>query len=314
MKILVTGGAGFVGSHLCDKLIEGGNRVWCVDNFATGNRENVKHLVNLDNFVLIEADVSQPVENYLSHGEEFDQIYHLASPASPKDFERLAVEIYQVNVWGAHHLAQKAAKDGARFLFASTSEVYGNPLEHPQKEEYRGNVNIRGPRSCYDESKRMGETVQVVWAQKAEVDIRTVRIFNTYGPRMRRDDGRVIPSFISQAVAGKPVTVFGDGSQTRSYCYVDDLVAGLIRVMNEEAARDEVYNLGNDEELTILETAKKIIEVTGSDSEIVFGELPEDDPTRRRPDLGKIKAELAWEPVVQFGVGLEKTIDYFRKA
>lgn len=309
-RILVTGGAGFIGSHLCERLVEGGARVVAVDNFITGNKDNVKGLEGSDNFELIEADVSEPVETY-AKDLEVDEIYHMASPASPRGYQDNPVLTYKVNSFGTHYLAEYASKIGARLLFASTSEVYGDPKEHPQKESYWGNVHIRGPRSCYDVSKRFGEMVQTVWEREKGLDIRTVRIFNTYGPRMDPKDGRVFPNFITQALANEPITVHGRGEQTRSFCFVSDLVTGLITVMEGEKARGEAFNLGNPTEFTIREMAEKIREMAGSSSEIVNVERPEDDPQLRRPDISRIKAELGWEPTVDLDEGLGMTIEYF---
>ncbi len=310
-NVLVTGAAGFIGSFLCEELVKKGQRVIAVDNLITGSEENLKGLKDENKIVWIKADVSRPVDEYLN--ESVEEIYHLASPASPRGYQDKPVETYMVNSFGTHYLAEAAHKMGAKLLFASTSEVYGDPLEHPQKEEYWGNVNIRGIRSCYDVSKRFGEMVQTVWAREKGVDIRTVRIFNTYGPRMDPKDGRIFPNFITQALKGEPITVYGDGSQTRSFCFVSDLVAGMMAVMETDNARDEVYNLGNPQEETVLTTAKKIKAMTQSESKIVFEPLPQDDPSRRRPDIGKIKSEIGWEPNVDLETGLRETINYFRE-
>ncbi len=310
-KILVTGGAGFIGSHLCERLVEAGHRVICVDNMITGNRENVRGLEGNEKFEFVGGDVAEPVERYW-RGEQVEWIFHLASPASPRGYQDAPIETYKVNSFGTHYLAEYASKVGARMLFASTSEVYGDPLEHPQKEEYRGNVNIRGVRSCYDVSKRFGEMVQTVWARAKGLDMRTVRIFNTYGPRMDPEDGRVFPNFISQALGNKPMTVYGDGSQTRSFCFVDDLVEGLKMVMESKETAGEVYNLGNPDEYTVLAMAEKIKEMVGTEVEIVHEALPEDDPAKRRPDIEKITKAVGWRPQVGLDEGLEKTIEYFR--
>jgi dTDP-glucose 4,6-dehydratase/UDP-glucuronate decarboxylase len=312
-RILVTGGAGFIGSHLVDELIKDNHEVWVADDLITGNMANIDQLTGNPLFHFINADVSQPVDKYLPPELKVDQIYHMASPASPRGYQDNPVATYLVNSFGTHYLAEYAQKTGAKLLFASTSEVYGEPLEHPQKESYWGNVNIRGIRSCYDVSKRFGEMVQTVWARDKGLNIRTVRIFNTYGPRMDPKDGRIIPNFVTQAVANVPVTVYGDGSQTRSFCFVSDLVRGLRLVMDSDKAQGEVYNLGNPDERTVLDTAKMIIKMTGSKSEIVFVDRPDDDPSRRRPDTTKIRTELGWEPSVKFEDGLEKTIGFFRK-
>ena len=311
-NILVTGGSGFIGSHLCEKLIENGNKVVSVDNFITGNKSNIEDLLGNENFEFIEADVSKPVNSYLGDREDFEQIYHMASPASPRGYQDNPVATYMVNSFGMHYLAEYATKIGARLMFASTSEVYGDPKEHPQQEEYWGNVHIRGVRACYDVSKRCGEMVQTVWARSHGLDIRTIRIFNTYGPRMDPKDGRVMPNFLTQAIKGEPITVYGDGSQTRSFCYVDDLVRGFILVMESDAAKGEAYNLGNPDEYTMLELAELIKKVTNTSSEIVYKPLPEDDPTRRRPDTTKIETALGWKPSTDLLTGLEKTIEYFK--
>lgn len=310
--ILVTGGAGFVGSHLCEELIAGGSNVVCVDNFLTGNRRNVEKLMGNDKFELIEADVSVPVKEYLRDRSDVSQIFHLASPASPIGYQDNPFETYKVNSFGTHYLCDYADKVGAVMMFASTSEAYGDPLEHPQKESYWGNVHIRGVRACYDVSKRYGEMVQTVWRREKGLKIRTVRIFNTYGPRMDPNDGRVFPNFISQALRGEFITVHGDGSQTRSYCYVDDLVRGILMMMENEKCEGKVYNLGNPDEYTVLEMAEKIKSLTGSDSEIVFKEKRDDDPSRRRPDISLVSRELGWSPSVGVEEGLKKTIEYFK--
>ena len=311
--ILVTGGAGFIGSHLCDVLIEKkSTKLWVVDNLLTGSDENIKHLKNKDNFEFINADVSQPTSEYLPKDVTFDQIYHLASPASPRGYQDNPVSTYMVNSFGTHYLADLASKHQARFFFASTSEVYGDPKEHPQKESYWGNVHIRGVRACYDVSKRFGEMVQTVWHREKDLDTRTVRIFNTYGPRMDPKDGRVFPNFITQALKGDPITVYGDGSQTRSFCYVSDLVAGFLELMENEATANDAFNLGNTEEHTMIDMAKLIKKLTKSDSEIVFKPLPQDDPQIRRPDISKIQTVSDWTPKVSLEEGLMKTIEYFR--
>lgn len=312
-KILVTGAAGFIGSHLCEVLVEKGDQVVGVDNFITGNRENLAGLDGNQAFELRDADVSRPVSGYLDDGERFDQIYHLASPASPRGYQDNPIPTYEVNSFGTHYLAEYAQRASARFFFASTSEVYGDPKEHPQKESYWGNVHIRGARACYDVSKRFGEMVQTVWAREQGLDIRTVRIFNTYGPRMDPKDGRVFPNFISQALRGEPITVYGDGKQTRSFCYVSDLVDGFVKIMEAENTHGEAYNLGNPDEYDMLSMADLIRELTESESEIVFEPLPEDDPAIRRPDISKVVEAIEWEPTVGLEEGLAKTIEYFRE-
>lgn len=313
MKIsLVTGGAGFIGSHLCEKLVQAGRQVVAVDNFITGNRENLNGLTKNPAFTLIEADAANPPSTYLTKKLKVSEIFHLASPASPRGYQDAPVETYKVNSFGTHYLLEYARQTGAKFLFASTSEVYGDPLEHPQKESYWGNVHIRGVRACYDESKRFGEMALTVFQRLYHTDGRTARIFNTYGPRMDPRDGRVLPNFITQALANRPITVYGDGSQTRSFCYVSDMVGAILTLMDSEKARGEVYNVGNPVELTMLAMAEKVKTATGSRSEIVFTDLPEDDPSRRKPDITKIKNAIGWVPRVDLDEGLEKTIDYFR--
>jgi dTDP-glucose 4,6-dehydratase len=309
-KIMITGGAGFVGSHLVDRLIEYGAKVYVVDNLVTGRFENIAHHEGQEQFHFIEADVSKPTDSYMT--EAVEMIYHLASPASPADFEAIPVEIYSVNSFGTHYLCEYANTVGSRLLFASTSEAYGEPLEHPQREEYRGNVSTTGVRAPYDESKRLGETIVSTFARKYGLDTRIVRIFNTYGPRMLADDGRVIPTFIYQALKGESLTVHGNGSQTRSYCYVSDLVEYLLQLMVNEAARSEVVNIGNPEEYTVRQTAEMIIRLTGSQSEIIEVERPKDDPSRRQPNIEKAVRLTGFEPGVGVEEGLLKTIEHFR--
>lgn len=309
MKIIVTGGAGFLGSHLCDKLIEQGNEVICIDNLITGSEENIAHLKNNPNFEFINHDVIWG----LPEGVEAEQIYHLASPASPnkdssKSYMALPFETMRVNTQGTIKLCEAALNLGAKFLFASTSEVYGDPKEHPQKETYHGNVSTTGPRSCYDESKRFGETITSNFTRSKKLDARIIRIFNTYGPKMT-DDGRVVTEFIKASLENKPVPIFGDGTQTRSFCFVSDLIDGLILAM-EKGDKGEVYNLGNPDEFTILELAEKIKQITNSSSEIQFTQkLPEDDPQRRCPDISKAKQQLEWSPQVNLEEGLKLTIN-----
>lgn len=308
MKIIVTGGAGFLGSHLCDKLIESGHQVVAIDNLITGSEKNIAHLKDNPNFEFINQDVTEDLPDDLIA----DQIYHLASPASPnednpKSYHALPFETMQVNTVGTWKLAERATKLGAKFLFASTSEVYGNPLEHPQKESYLGNVSTIGPRSVYDESKRFGETITSSFIRSKDLDGRIVRIFNTYGPRMG-DDGRVILEFIEAATKDEPIPIFGDGSQTRSFCYCDDLIAGIILAMNSERTKGEVFNLGNPAEYTILELAEKIKQLTNSSSQLSNKDLPEDDPMQRCPDISYAKQVLNWEPKVDLETGLEKLI------
>lgn len=319
MKVIVTGGAGFLGSHLCDKLIEQGNQVICIDNLLTGSEENIKHLKNNSNFRFAEQDVTEinsEILRRLAPQNDIKQIYHLASPASPnrhnpKSYISFPFETMQVNTTGTWKLCEIASQVGAKFLFASTSEVYGDPLEHPQKETYRGNVSTTGPRSVYDESKRFGETVAAAFVRAGKLNATTVRIFNTYGPKMAQD-GRVIIEFVNSALQDKPFPVFGDGKQTRSFCFVSDMVDGIIAAM-EKGLKGEVYNLGNPDEFTILELAEMVKKLTGSASQVAFVEkMPEDDPTRRCPDITKAKKELGWEPKIQLEEGLKKLIDYLK--
>jgi nucleoside-diphosphate-sugar epimerase len=305
MNVLVTGGAGFIGSHLVESLIKN-NRVICVDNLSSGDCRNVEHLMSNPNFEFIEHDIKKP----LDLKEKIDQIYHLASRASPVDFEKYPIEILLTNSSGTCNMLDLARKNEAKFLFASTSEVYGDPKEHPQSEGYYGNVNCVGPRSCYDESKRFGESMVMAFHKEHDMDVRIARIFNTFGPKMRPNDGRVIPNFVTQALNNKPITVYGDGRQTRSFCYISDLVGGLIKLMNSKCSGP--INLGNPNEIRILDLAKLVKKLTGSKSEIVFKPLPKDDPVRRRPDIRKAKERLGWEPKIAFEEGLKKTIEWFR--
>jgi len=308
---LVTGGAGFIGSHLCDYLIGKGYKVICLDNLITGSKKNIEHLLNNPNFEFIKADVSQPITYNLL---PIRYLFHLASPASPVDYQNYPEETLLANSEGTLKMLKLALQSGAKILVASTSEVYGNPKEHPQKESYWGNVNSFGPRACYDESKRFGEAATYVYLNKYGIDARIIRIFNTYGPRMRKDDGRVISNFVNQAIKNEQVTIYGEGTQTRSFCFVSDMVAGIYQAMFAKAARGEVFNLGNPEEYSMSNLAKKIREMIGSKSEIVFKPLPPDDPTRRCPDIGKAKRILGWEPKISVDEGLQKTIEYYRAA
>ena len=305
MKALVTGGAGFLGSHLCDLLLEKGHEVVCVDNLITGNEQNIAH-INQDGFSYIRHDVSKPL--YLKG--KIDLIFHLASPASPIDYMELPIQTLKVGALGTHNMLGLAKEKNARFLLASTSEVYGDPLVNPQSEEYWGNVNPVGPRGVYDESKRFAEAITMAYHRYHGIDTRIVRIFNTYGPRMRMNDGRVVPNFIKQALCGEDITVYGDGSQTRSFCYASDEVEGIFRLMNSDYVLP--VNIGNPEEHTILEFARIILELTGSNSRIIFKDLPVDDPKQRRPDITKAKKILKWEPEVSLEQGLKRTIEYFR--
>jgi nucleoside-diphosphate-sugar epimerase len=307
-KAVVTGGAGFIGSHLCDLLIDKGYQVICIDNLITGSLKNVSHLLDNKKFEFIKADV---VKEKLSI-RKVDFIFHFASPASPVDYQKYPEETALVNSQGTINVLTLARTNKSRFLFASTSEVYGDPLEHPQKETYWGNVNSFGPRSCYDEGKRFGEAITYVYIKKYGVDARIIRIFNTYGPRMQRDDGRVISNFINQALDDEPLTIYGDGSQTRSFCYISDLVDGILRVMFSGRTKGEIFNLGNLQEYKIIDLAKKIKKLTDSNSKIIFKHLPQDDPLRRRPDISKVKRILGWEPKVGVDEGLKRTIEYYK--
>ncbi|HET7113926.1 MAG TPA: UDP-glucuronic acid decarboxylase family protein [Pyrinomonadaceae bacterium] len=306
MRILVTGGAGFIGSHLCDRLIAEGQEVLCLDNFFTGRRENILHLLDNQNFELIRHDVTLPILL------EVDQIYNLACPASPVHYQYNPVKTVKTNVLGAINMLGLAKRVRARILQASTSEVYGDPLVHPQTEEYWGNVNPIGQRSCYDEGKRIAETLMTDYHRQNKVDIRIARIFNTYGPRMLEHDGRVVSNFIVQALRGEPLTLYGEGEQTRSFCYVDDLIDALIRLMNKEGLHDPI-NLGNPSEFTIKQLAEEVIEICGSKSGLTHLPLPPDDPRQRKPDITKAQTLLGWEPTIQLHEGLEKTVAYFRE-
>lgn len=304
-NILVTGGAGFIGSHLCDELIKQGNHVICLDNFFTGSRKNIEHLLDDKEFELIRHDIIEPIIL------EVDQIYNLACPASPIHYQFNAIKTIKTNVIGVTNMLDLADETKARILQASTSEVYGDPIVHPQKEEYWGNVNPIGVRSCYDEGKRVAETLMMDYHRQHNVDIRIIRIFNTYGPRMAENDGRVVSNFILQALKNEDITIYGDGSQTRSFCYVDDLVRGMITLMNTENIMGPV-NVGNDGEYSILQLAKMIIKLCNSSSKIIFKPLPSDDPCQRKPDLTLAKEKLYYEPTVHVTAGLTKTIEYFK--
>jgi len=304
-RILVTGGAGFLGSHLCETLLDAGHEVLCVDNFFTGQKRHVAHLLPHGYFEVLRHDITFPL--YV----EVDQIYNLACPASPIHYQFDPVQTTKVCVHGMINMLGLAKRVKARLLQASTSEVYGNPSVHPQTEAYWGNVNPIGRRSCYDEGKRCAETLMFDYHRQHQLDIKVVRIFNTYGPRMHPQDGRVVSNFIVQALQGKPITVFGDGSQTRSFCYVDDMVAGLTAMMGSRAGLTGPINMGCPEETTILALAERIRELAKSSSEIVFEELPGDDPVRRQPDITLARSELGWKPKVPLDVGLGKTIDHF---
>ncbi len=304
MRILVTGGAGFIGSHLCERLVRDGHEVLCLDNFFTGNRRNVAGLLANPLFELIRHDITEPILL------EVDRIYNLACPASPIHYQYNPVKTIKTSVMGTINMLGLAKRVRARILQASTSEVYGDPQVHPQPEEYWGNVNPIGIRSCYDEGKRVAETLMMDYHRQNGVDIRIVRIFNTYGPRMAVNDGRVVSNFIVQALRGEDLTVYGDGGQTRSFCYVDDLVDGLVRMMECEGFTGPV-NLGNPAETTILEFARRITTLTGSKNDIVFNPLPADDPKQRQPDIRLAQEKLGWEPKVEIDTGLKSTIDYF---
>jgi nucleoside-diphosphate-sugar epimerase len=306
---IVTGGAGFIGSHLCDKLLAEKHKVICIDDLSTGKMRNISHLMDNKNFFFIKADISKPLSPKQKK-QKVDFIFHLASPASPIDYQSAPIKTLITNGIGTRNMLELAKANKARFLLASTSEVYGDPLQHPQRESDWGNVNPIGPRSCYDEGKRFAEALTKAYEREFDTDTRISRIFNTYGPRMRKDDGRVIPAFICQAVKNKPITVFGDGSQTRSFCYIDDMVEGIYLQMFSKKVKGEVINLGNPNEMSIIALANLIKETTGSDSKIVFKPLPVDDPTKRKPDISKAKKLLGWEPKVDFEEGIERTINY----
>ncbi len=319
-RIIVTGGAGFIGSHLCERLVADGHDVICLDNYFTGRKKNILHLMNNPHFELLRHDITEPLH------VEVDWIFNLACPASPIHYQYNPVKTTKVNVLGALNMLGLAKRVQARVLQASTSEVYGDPDQHPQKEEYWGNVNPIGKRSCYDEGKRVAETLFFDYMRQNKVDIKVVRIFNTYGPRMRSDDGRVVSNFIVDALNNRPITVYGDGTQTRSFCYIEDMVEGMIRMMDLETGqedRDNDYtqprlsgfpgpiNLGNPHEVSIAEIARQIVKLAASKSDIVFEALPEDDPRRRCPDISKAKRTIDWTPKVTLEEGLKKTIDYF---
>lgn len=306
MKILVTGGAGFIGSHLSKKLLDLGHNVIVIDNLLTGRRQNISDLEKNNNFTFINSSV----ENY--KGEKVDFIFHLASPASPRDYQKYPIETMLANSAGTLNMLFLAEKYKSGFLLASTSEVYGDPKVHPQKEDYWGNVNPVGPRSCYDEAKRFAESLVTTFILRKNIEARIVRIFNTYGPKMQKDDGRVTSNFINQAILGKPLTVYGKGEQTRSFCYVSDLVEGLIAAAFSKNTKGEVFNLGNPDERKIIDIAKIIKKLTNSKSEIIYSSLPQDDPTRRCPDITKARKVLNWDPNVTLEKGLLKTIEYYQ--
>ena len=313
---LVAGGSGFIGSNLCEELLKNGFRVICVDNLLTSSEENISSLKENQNFLFIKHDITKP----LALEEKIDAVFHLASPASPNHHSRISyhalpLETMLANTTGTFRLLELAEKNNAKFLFASSSEIYGDPLEHPQKEEYRGNTSTIGPRSVYDEAKRFGETITAYFGREEKVDVRIARIFNTYGPKMMKEDMRMIVVFITQALVGKPITIFGDGKQTRSLCFVDDLVEGLIKLMFSSQAKGGVINLGSTEEHSVLEYANMVKKLTNSTSEVVFSEaLPQDDPVKRRPDIEKAKKILSWEPKITLVDGLKSTIQYLKRA
>ncbi|MDF1594331.1 MAG: SDR family oxidoreductase [Desulfobacterales bacterium] len=306
-RILVTGGAGFLGSHLCKRLLQDGCDVICADNFYTGTKQNIVPLLKDPYFELLRHDITFPL--YL----EVDEIYNLACPASPIHYQNDPVQTTKVNVHGSINMLGLAKRIKAKILQASTSEVYGDPAVHPQPESYHGNVNCIGPRSCYDEGKRCAETLFFDYHRQHKLKIKVARIFNTYGPQMHPNDGRVVSNFILQALRNEPITIYGDGTQTRSFCYVDDLIDGLIRLMNSPDDITGPVNIGNPDEFTMLELAQKIIQLTGSKSKIVFQPLPQDDPKQRRPDITLAKKQLEWKPRVKLEAGLQKTIEYFRQ-
>ena len=305
-RVVVTGGAGFLGSHLCDRLLGRGDEVVCIDNLITGSTANIEHLFGHDGFTFNRHDVS----NHIWVPGDVDAVMHLASPASPADFERIPIQILKVGGLGTHNALGLAREKGARFFLASTSEVYGDPAVHPQPESYWGNVNPIGPRGVYDEAKRFAEAMTMAYHRHHGVEVRIVRIFNTYGPRMRPEDGRVVSNFITQALGNEPLTVYGDGGQSRSFCYVDDQIDGQIALLDGDTTGP--VNIGNDREYTMLELAEVIVRVTGSSSEITFAPLPVDDPTRRRPDLSLATEALSWKPRVGLEDGVARTVEYFR--
>ena len=306
-RVLVTGGSGFIGSHLCDRLIAEGNDVLCVDNFYSSTRENVAHLLDHPRFELLRHDITFPL--YV----EVDEIYHLACPASPIHYQRDPVQTTKTAVHGSINVLGLAKRTGARVLLTSTSEVYGDPLVHPQSEDYWGNVNPIGPRACYDEGKRAAETLFFDYWRQHDLEIKVVRLFNTYGPRMHPEDGRVVSNFVMSALTGNPITLYGDGSQTRSFCYVDDLIDGLVAMMNSDASITGPINLGNPGEFTVKELAEMIVEKIPTTSSMEIRPLPQDDPVRRQPDITRAKQQLGWEPTIPLDQGLDRTIAYFRE-
>lgn len=308
MRVLITGAAGFIGSHLCDTLVSQGHRVVGLDNLLTGRRENLAHLQGIQEFEFIQADVTSGT----SIEGPVDAVLHFASPASPLDFDRYPLQILEAGAKGTQAMLELARRSGARFLLASSSEVYGDPLEHPQRETYRGNVNPVGPRGVYDEAKRFAEALTAAYHRHLDVDIRIARIFNTYGPRMRLDDGRAIPNFLGQALREEPVTVYGDGSQTRSFCFIDDMVEGIVRLL--DASEPRPVNLGNPQEVRILELAEMVNHLTGNKAGYIHRPLPEDDPKVRRPDVTRAREVLGWQAMVGLEDGLSRTADWYREA
>jgi UDP-glucuronate decarboxylase len=306
-RVLVTGGAGFLGSHLCERMLNDGNEVLCADNFYSGTKDNIAHLLGNPHFELIRHDVCFPLH------VEVDEIYNLACPASPVHYQRDPVQTTKTSVMGAMNMLGLAKRTGAKILQASTSEVYGDPEVHPQKESYWGHVNTIGIRSCYDEGKRCAETLFFDYKRQHDVEIKVVRIFNTYGPRMHPNDGRVVSNFIVQALRGEDITIYGDGSQTRSFCYADDLIEGFVRMMASDKSVTGPINMGNPGEFTMIELAQAILKQVGGQSKLVFKPLPQDDPKQRRPDITLAKQHLDWEPKINLEAGLEKTIAYFKK-
>ena len=306
MKILVTGGAGFIGSHLCEALLANNNKVTCLDNLYTGNKENIKNLISNPNFEFIDYDITNPLNL------KFDQVYNLACPASPTYYQKDPIKTWETNVIGINNILNIAEKNKAKILQASTSEVYGDPKVSPQNEDYWGNVNPIGIRSCYDEGKRSAEAICMDYSRNRNIDVKIARIFNTYGSKMQRNDGRVISNFLVQSILNQNITIYGDGSQTRSFCYVDDLIQGLMGLMNEDKINPTPLNLGNPNEFTIRELAEHILKITKSRSNISFHDLPLDDPKIRKPDIKSAKQRINWEPEIQLLEGLERTYNYFK--
>ena len=307
LRVLISGGAGFIGSHLCDYFIGQGNEVWCADNFITGRKKNIEQLLKKPEFHLIEADITEPFKI----SEPVEAILHFASPASPKDYLKYPIQTLRTGAFGTYRLLEMARNVKAIFLVASTSEVYGDPLVHPQTEDYWGNVNPVGPRAVYDESKRFAEALTTAYHREYGLSVRIARIFNTYGPRMRDDDGRVVPNLILQTLRGEPLTIYGDGTQTRSFCYIEDMVSGISKLLNSEV--NEPVNLGNPGEFTILEFANSVLELAKAKNPLQFVPLPQDDPKKRKPDISKAKRLLGWEPKIALRQGLELTLGWFQK-